>query len=220
MIHVDMPAMPTGFLDRVENPGREFLRTCPSPSSEDWRKHNYWTRVTSEFYDSLGGVCMYCASFTPRFSKEQCGAVSIDHAIPKSVGNHYQAYDWNNFRLVRVRLNNLKRDRLLADPCTIADGWFQINFNNFFICPDPRLPDKDSQLVSLTIKVLRLNTDPAYVDERVNVTLQYVRGEFDFNYLKTFYPFIASEMMRQDFDKNYLPSFLSAIKIASNTAHS
>ena len=209
MIHVDMPQMPHAFRDRVEIPGYNFLASCPNPSSKDWTNHNYWTRITSELYQSLGGICMYCASFTPRYSAGRCGEVSIDHAIPKSQGNHYQAYEWNNFRLARVRLNNLKGDRILADPCVINDGWFQINFNSFYIIANPCLSVENMDLVNLTIDVLRLNADSKYVDERVDATLKYVKKEFDFDSLTKFYPFIAKEMIRQDFDNNYLPSFLS-----------
>ena len=152
---------------------------------------------------------MYCASYTPRYSAVQCGEVSIDHAIPKSIGDHSQAYNWSNFRLARVRLNNLKGDRILADPCKIGDGWFQINFNSFYIVSNPCLSAENIALVELTIDVLRLNKDSKYVDERVNVILKYAKKEFDFAYVVKFYPFIAKEMLRQNFDDKFLPSFLS-----------
>lgn len=213
MIHIDMPSEPANFHTRVRKPGYEFLRNVPNPSSREWHEHSYWRRVLKELYDQLGGICMYCATYTPFGLDHLSGTqVSIDHFIPKSTGNHQHAYHWDNFRMCRTRLNNLKDNIIgLADPCSIANGDFQLNFTTFHLVPNPELDVSTQKLIQDSITILRLNIDPAYVNERTRAVYHYVVKNISWEDFQKKYPFIAYEMSSQNFEHKLRPSFEAAV---------
>ena len=213
MIHVDMPSEPENFHIRVKSPGYEFLQQVPNPSSRQWRAHSYWRRVLKEFYEQLNGICMYCATYTP-YAQEDAGItqVSIDHFVPKSIGDHYHAYHWDNFRMCRIRLNHLKENAVdIVDPYLIANGDFTLDFTTFLLSPNPNLDAQMRRSIQASIDVLRLNKDSAYVNERTRAVYHYVAKNISWEDFKKKYPFIAYEMVSQDFERAIRPIFESVI---------
>lgn len=206
-------AQPANFGSRVKAPGLGFLARQPHPTRRDWARHAYWQRIHKYLYRSLSGICSYCASYTPRRAAGgQPDHTSVDHFVPKAVGNHEQAYDWSNLRLCRARLNRRKNSyRDVLDPCTIGQRWFQLDFISFYLHPDLSLALSDQQSINATINRLELNSDDQYVDERARVTYLFADGKITLAQVDSMYPFIASEMKAQDFANAYLPQFKKAL---------
>lgn len=213
MIRVQLPAAPVDYEAKVRNPGHAFLAANPHPTGDAWKAHRYWNRTHGYLYAQLRGICVYCSAYTPRRpSAKSVDHTSIDHYVPKSRGNHLQAYEWTNFRLCRARLNNRKADfEDVLDPCTIQGGWFQLNFTTFALLPDPALAAGLQQQVLDSIDRLRLNDDDAYVNERARAVYGYADKKLPFAELSRRYPFIACEMVAQDFDLAHLPRFRAAL---------
>ena len=205
LIPVILPAPPPHYISKVKKPGEIFLAENPAPTSKDWSRHNYWRNIHNYLYRNLGGICVYCASWTPRRNDSFVGtdSTSIDHFAPKSV-NPQKAYDWNNFRLCRTRLNNLKGEHTdVLDPCAMTDRCFMLDFSTFRIKPANGISATLETKVKATIKRFRLNDDKDYVDQRIQVIRDYSLGKVSINQLRTKYPFIAEEIVTQDFDLKF-----------------
>lgn len=133
---------------------------------------------------------------------------SVDHFIPKSVAPT-RAYDWDNYRLCRAKLNHRKADTVeLIDPMYVTDGWFSLDFSTFLIVPAVGLPAWVHSRVSTSIDILGLNEDD-YVNQRVSVIRSYVLDQVPYIDLAVRYPFIASQMTRQQFDTSLKPAMSS-----------
>lgn len=206
LIPINPAGEPASFDKRVRLPGQAFLRTTPNPVGAEWDDNNYWRRSIGDLQTAYSSICAYCGSWTTsRGAHSTPSYRSVDHFVPKSV-SPAQAYEWDNFRLCRTRLNGRKSDhRDVLDPFTLAPGWFQLRFLTFFVVPDLTLPPNDQDTVLATINRLQLNRDNDYVNERIGAIREYCLGNATKTHLRTYFPFIASEMNRQDFDINFLP---------------
>jgi len=209
MIPVSSPPPPPNYQTDVLTPGQVFLAACPNPNRTHWNQHRYWSKVHQYLYSQLNGICSYSASVTAMAGSANVETTSIDHFVPKSDPPYNQAYEWDNFRLCRARLNNRKGNfRDVLDPYNIASNWFRLDFTTFALSPDPvRCPtNKQGEVVS-TITRLKLNTDDDYVNERTRVAYRYADGTLDLDSLNIFYPFIGRQMVIQDFNANFLDDF-------------
>lgn len=206
LIQVNEVAEPADFDIRVRTPGAAFLRTTPNPTNHQWRTHGYWRRVIDDLFSAYDGLCAYCASWTYRpnqTTRPQDG--TVDHFVPKSA-IPAQAYEWDNYRLCRSRLNMRKGEhRDVLDPFTLPPRWFILDFRTFLLVPNHSLPPADYARVVDTIERLQLNTDNDYVNERVGAIREYCLGRVTLTQLARRYPFFASEMAEQNFDTNFLP---------------
>ena len=211
MIPVQLPAPPAHYSTAVRQPGLKFLASTPKPTNPQWNKHRYWQNIHGDLYNWHNGVCVYCASWTPRPRGHGVDHTSIDHFVPKSK-NPPLAYEWSNFRLVRSKLNNRKDNfQDVLDPCTLQPGWFRLSFTTFFLEPDATLSPQDRTRVIATIQRLLLNADTDYVYERARVIYRYAAGKITFSDVQRLYPFIASEMQAKSFDTAFKPSFVAAV---------
>lgn len=212
MIPVSLSAPPPHYKTRVRRPGMQFLAATPNPTSNDWSRHRYWQKIHRYLYEWHKGVCVYCASWTPRSRKHSSvDHTSIDHFVPKSK-DRLRAYEWSNFRMVRSKLNHRKDNfEDVLDPCTLQPGWFRLDFTTFLLKPDPALPAKAQGQVTATIQRLLLNGDPSYVNERAHVVYRYAAGRISFADVQRLYPFIASEMKAKSFDVVHKPSVVAAL---------
>jgi len=212
MISVPAPQPPGNYEADVRIPGTAFLAVHPHPSAEDWKGHRHWKAVHSYLYAEMHGICVYCASFTPRrSSRTSIDHTSIDHFVPKG-RNPALAFEWTNFRLCRARLNNRKGDfEDVIDPYLIQNGWFRLNFTTFALYPDSNLPLQIQQQIANSISRLGLNDDDAYVNERARVIYRYADAKLPYADIQRRYPFIASEMQAQNFDAAILPRFQIAL---------
>ena len=205
MIHVTLPSPPSHYESEVKIPGEAFLSSYPNPTHNDWKHHQYWSKIHDYLYGEHNGICLYCASWTPRKQElSKLDYTSVDHFQPKK---HHPdlAYEWSNFRLSRARLNNYKDSfQDVLDPCLISDDWFHLDFTSFLIKPSPKITDVNLQeKINNTIKRLRLNLDNDYVDERINVIKEYSIDKLSSKLLNEKYPFIAYQMRIQDFDLTF-----------------
>lgn len=212
MIPVALPNTPVNFEARVRQPGLAFLTTTLHPTHAEWNAHNYWSRVHGELYAGHAGICVYCASWTPR--RHGTGGIdhtSIDHFVPKSRLPR-EAYNWTNFRLSRSKLNQ-RKDRFedVIDPCALQPGLFRLDFTTFLIQPAPGIPAASRDRVRDTVDRLGLNSDNQYVIERARAIYRYVAGRATFAEITRRYPFIAAEMLAQQFDAVLRPAFQAAL---------
>jgi uncharacterized protein (TIGR02646 family) len=202
VIRIQRLTPPTRYASKVRDKGGRFLNRIPRPSAQDFRKHSYWREVHKDLYIGYGGICAYCASWTPRKQSPGVDHTSIDHFIPKSVEPNL-AYEWDNFRLCRSRLNQNKDDNTdVIDPLQVENGWFCLDFLTFLIKPNVESPMGIQNLVQQTIDRLLLNHND-YVNERVGVVREYSTDIITLTQVSEKYPFIAAEIRRQNFDALY-----------------
>ena len=203
MIKINLPSPPDNYEAEVKIPGNNFLKHSPNPSTPEWKKHNYWAKLHNYLYTQHNGICLYCASWTPRQSilNRLDHHTSVDHFQPKT--HHPElAYEWSNFRLCRERLHQYKADfEDVLDPCSISNDWFYLDFTSFLIKPSSTVADLAlKQKISNTVSRLRLNSDD-YVNERIQVITEYSKGKLGLNMLNEKFPFIAYQMKVQNFDQ-------------------
>jgi hypothetical protein len=206
LIRITPIEAPFDFEPKVRTPGNAFLATTPNPIGRQWEGHEYWRNIHGDLFLAYKGICAYCASWTmlPDNSNRPIES-SVDHFIPKAK-QPAQAYEWNNYRLSRRRLNQRKGNHQdVIDPFILTPGWFKINFRTFLIYPYEGLSGKERLLVENTIERLELNVDNDYVQERISVIREYCLGNINLAQIRNKYPFIALEIENQDFDVVYLP---------------
>ncbi|OQX23958.1 MAG: hypothetical protein BWK80_23295 [Desulfobacteraceae bacterium IS3] len=205
MIRVTLPQPPPNYNSKVKKPGKAFLKRNPNPTGKHWKKHKYWAKIHNYLYNQHKGICLYCASWTPRKQDSaKLDYTSVDHFQPKT---HHPdlAYEWSNFRLCRARLNNYKSDfQDILDPCSISDDWFYLDFTSFLIKPSSNITDISlMQKIKDTVERLHLNSDNDYVDERINAIKEYSLDKLSSRILSEKYPFIAYQMRVQNFDYKF-----------------
>lgn len=191
-----MPEYP-GFDTEVRQRGAAFLATCPTPTSDQFKKKNYWTRAAKELHNAYRGICAYTAMYLPEQG-------SVDHFFPKTTYPHL-AYEWSNFRLASGRVNSAKgHNTNILDPFTIEDDWFQMDIPTCLIRANPTLEKRVRSQVSETINSLRLNQDDNYVQDRCDILIDYARGDISLAFVRRRYPFLAKEVERQQLGQNEL----------------
>lgn len=199
MMPVTRQTEPAEFGNRVRRPGRAFLRRNPPPTTIQVRANNLWKRCHDDLYYLYDGICAYSAQWTPRTKAPiNIEHSSVDHYVPISA-NHALAYEWDNYRLARARLNNNKASESVMDPFTIQHDWFVINFRTFLVRPNDGLPAALENEIEETITQLDLNHDD-FVQERIGILQAYADDPpkgISFAFLQSHYPFIAYELTRQ-----------------------
>lgn len=189
MIRVHPKPEYAAFNADVRVPGRQFLQSNPNPSSRDFSKHNYWRYAKGELHRSY----LRCAYTSRRVWGTD---VSVDHFLPKSK-HRWLAYEWDNYRLARPKLNNNKGDsEQVVDPFHVRNGWFILECPSCLIRPGRNLTRNTRHDVVSTIRVLKLNS-PELVAERCRWLADLALGVIPFDYLEKEYPFLASEVNRQ-----------------------
>jgi hypothetical protein len=175
---------------QVRQPGAAFLRVCPTPTSEQFRQKNFWSRAAKELHAAYDGICAYTATYLPHQG-------SVDHFAPKTVSPDL-AYEWSNFRLASGRVNSTKGNQTnILDPFAIGNGWFQLDIPSCLLKARDDLAKDVKAQINTTINSLRLNADDYYVQERCNILIELAMGEISLNFMKRRYPFLAQEVERQ-----------------------
>ena len=208
MIPVDAAVEPADFDRRVRQPGVAFLQANPQPNSAAWQSHDYWRRALGDLLVVYRMTCAYSGSWTKANTgmSDTVRDCSVDHFVPKSLSPS-QAYNWDNFRLSRARLNNNKGNHTdVIDPFVLPSRWFVLDFHTFLIRPFIRLSRVNRKKVQRTINRLGLNADDDYVNERINVIRGYCLGSLSMIEIHKYWPFIGQEMNAQNFDTVFLQS--------------
>ena len=139
-----------------------------------------------------------CAYTTKRLMDDGSDG-SIDHFLPKTKFPR-RAYDWDNYRLARQKVNQYKADTMeVVDPFKIETGWFVLNVPSCLVQPGKELNVVLKKKIDSTIDVLRLNAD-WLVQERCNFLVGLADGKVPMSYLDEWYPFLSSEVRRQDIE--------------------
>lgn len=155
----------------------------------------YWRKALPKMLDAYERRCAYLAMYIHHAT----GSSSVDHVLPKSYAWD-RVYEWDNFRLCAQIINSKKGALLdLIDPFCIGPGWFALNIHTFHVERGPAAPEIEWSRIEATLPILNHRL---CVSERE----EYVRcyrigpgnGGFDFAYLESRAPFIASELRRQE----------------------
>jgi len=177
----------------VRKPGAAFLACNPAPTGKEFKKHAYWNKAASDLYTEYSGICAYTAM-------HMVYPESVDHFKPKS---KYPAlaYEWNNLRLCRGRVNVSKGDNdHLLDPFEVENTWFRLELPSCLIKAAPGLAHDIKVKVNSTLNTLRLNSDDSLVQERCNILLAYARKHISKEFLAERYPFLAFQIAHQGVD--------------------
>lgn len=197
MIGVSCKPEYPNFNAEVRQPGSEFLAVCPTPTSKQFKKKNFWSKAAGALHEAYSGICAYTAVYLPERG-------SVDHFLPKNRYPHL-AYEWNNFRLASGRVNSSKADlENIVDPFDVEDDWFFIDLPACLLKPNPALDRNLRNKIENTINSLRLNRDDYHVQERCEILMSYAREEVSMSFLERRYPFIAKEVKRQGLDRQTL----------------
>lgn len=181
----------------VRRPGAAFLATCPKPTSEQFKKKNFWSKAARELHAAYSGICAYTAMYLTEQG-------SVDHFLPKTAYPDL-AYEWSNFRLARGRVNSSKGNLTdILDPFDVQDEWFHMEVPACLLKPNPALDIDLRRKIAHTINSLRLNQDDNYVQERCNILIEFARGDVSIGFLRRRYPFLAKEVDRQGYDQHAL----------------
>ena len=192
MIHIDLQPEPKYFDNEIRRPGKEFLKKCPHPVGDDWKKNRYWNRCVDDLYKQYGGICAYTGQW---FSKST-STVSVDHFLPKSKFPQ-KAYEWNNYRLTYQMMNGFKGDKITLDPFKIKNGDITLQFPSCLVKPRKDAPREFKEKAWFTINTLKLNHE-IQVSHRYEVISEYAAGFITRRFLEQKYPFIAEELQRQN----------------------
>jgi hypothetical protein len=194
MIHVDAQPEPEDFDQLVRQPGQAFLALNQHPNSRTWATHSYWTRVLGQLHDSYRGICAYSCHWIPY----DTGGATVEHFLPKNL-HPQRAYEWTNYRLVCLTLNNLKGVREdILDPFIVQPGWFVIDFPSLIVRPGPDVDDVLANRIWTTITCLGLNRRDTCWKSRRRYVEAYCLDNISFEHLLSEAPFIALELERQD----------------------
>ncbi|MBI2302439.1 MAG: hypothetical protein HYU66_26335, partial [Armatimonadetes bacterium] len=129
------------------------------------------------------------------------GARTVEHLACKSKSPE-QAYEWSNYRLVCLRMNERKHVfEDVLDPFHVEDGWFQIEFVTFRVVPNRDLTDANRALVEATIERLRLN-DGDCRSSRQEEFEDYLHKGLSWTQLLKWSPFLAAEVARQGISRS------------------
>lgn len=188
MIKIDLQPEPIDFDAKVKIPGQDFLNNVPRPRGKQWKNKDYWCSVIPDMMEAYNSICAYSSLW---IKPDQ---PTIDHYISRDEYPN-KAYEWENFRLSRWRINTRKRNHKdVLDPFTIGESWFELDFTTFGIKPNSELKDANiKKAVQETIDRLDLdNTD--YREARES---WFNNCRDNIAELEKKAPFIAYEMKRQ-----------------------
>jgi hypothetical protein len=211
VIHIKKAAPPADFVEQVATPGQYALWELlgdPRAPVRSGRKRavvatsigqipsnslpSYWTRAIPDLCVAYKRICAYLGlRIHPGVA-----AAEVDHFKPKTRYQHL-AYDWDNFRLSCKLANTFKyiyED--VVDPFEIVGDCFGVNLFSGRVIAISR----DASLrpaIEQTIIRLHLNTEPTFVDARLEYINDYLSAEISFDRLLRDAPFVAREIERQ-----------------------
>jgi hypothetical protein len=181
----------------VQKPGEIFLKSTPTPTQQQWRKHDYWRRIVKELHGAYNGICAYYCQYIPFVT----GAFMPKSKYPR------EAYSWQNYRLVCNMMNGrkgIKEDVL--DPFLIGGNWFVLDFDTYMVQPKIDVEQSTRRQVLQTIRRLKLN-DNICVEGRIEALKHYARLNGNMDYLRFWVPFIAHEITRQGLEAEIYTRF-------------
>ena len=195
MLYIALQQEPASFDSEVRSRGIEWCQrqnidlTRPVPSGT--RLNDYWRNCLPLMRDLYQYFCAYTNI------KISPGEGAIDHFHPK---NKYpgKAYEWTNYRLTLPRINSRKGEfEDVLDPCSIKDGWFQLDIISGSISPNSNISTSTHKKVKKTIDRLLLN-DSMYIRYRLTYINDYIDGRISAEILRRDAPYIYCEMKRQN----------------------
>jgi hypothetical protein len=190
----------TGKPPTIDRPGPRMEKRAERIEDLDpgeIRKHPYWTRALDALHTSYRGVCAYSCIRMQRLL-----GPTVDHFVAITRAELPQAYEWDNYRLACSLMNARKGNFSdVLDPCTIEDGWFELDLNTLEVKPADALDPATKQSVEDTIDRLGLNSREC-VNARQERFDEYWQPDdpdrpIPLWHLEKWAPFLAREMRRQ-----------------------
>lgn len=183
------------FDRQVRQPGLAFLRKIAQPTSADFRKRNFWRKAMPHLQVAYSRACAYT---TLRLVE----GGTIDHFLPKTLCPQL-AYEWENYRLTRQKINQRKGDNLdVMDPFRVKPGWFVLDLPSCLVRPGDGLNNVLRRRINSTINILQLNDDDSMVQERCDLLVDLADGKVTIEFIDKWYPFLSSEVRRQQIESD------------------
>jgi hypothetical protein len=193
VIPVALQPEPAHFYKKVQQPGQRFLEKTPD-HTKNWKNHEYWKRILDDLHTAYNGICAYSCHWI----SYDTGSKTVEHFKPKEL-YPYEAYRWENYRLVCGTLNGRKgNNEDVLDPFAIENGWFVLDFPSLFVRPGDGISPSLAEQVHSTIKRLSLNDEGTCLQARINWIRDYIQVPFPITHLEKRAPFIAYELKRQN----------------------
>lgn len=229
MIRLILAPEPASFDDKVRKPGQNVLallarkplpHKLPGPQLSATKKvagksvpkqvadFPYWTRCLDELHAAYHGICAYYC-----YRVERTSGPGVDHLVAKSNPTDPSlAYEWSNFRLACAYANTCKNQYPdVLDPCTIEDGWFELNVVTLLLSPSPKLNDPEKSQVLASIARLKMNEARA-LETRQHAMAHFRRGRATLDFLDYDHPLLAKELRRQGItQKEQLPIYPACV---------
>lgn len=201
MLPFTLKPEPANFETLVRIPGQLFLKGNSNPSSSQFQLHDYWTKVIEDLAAAFDHICCY-SSISMR---HQLGP-STDHFLCKST--HPQlAYEWSNYRFCCRTANEAKSTNTgILDPFMVGAGQFAIDFTRLSLAgnrclvtvvPGPNCAANDLPIVQRTIRVLKLNEEKRFLEQRRALFELFDRKRWSAAQISEFNPFLGQEIIRQ-----------------------
>ena len=169
MIRLTLAPEPAGFDAAVRQPGlraiaemvgvQPLVPRCGRRRQALWGRRedipankfpDYWTRTLDDLLREYQRLCAYMSCYIEKVT----GMPSVDHMIPKSKAWD-QVYEWKNYRLACLLMNARKNDlSTILDPCTIQNGWFELELADFQIKTRKAFGTKLRKRVEATLRIL------------------------------------------------------------------
>ncbi|EYF08074.1 hypothetical protein [Chondromyces apiculatus] len=160
------------------------------------RPYDYWTRALDALHQAYRGICAYAS-----FRIEPLAGPTVDHFVAIASAKPADAYEWDNDRLACSLMNSRKNQFAdVLDPCTLGNGWFELDLNTFKVHPGSSLDPAVHQSVENTVARLDLNSREC-TDMRRRYFARYWeppegKRPVPFWCLEEDAPFLAHEMRR------------------------
>ncbi len=193
MIPVEKKPEPAHFHQKIRTPGSEFLRIAVRPIPSD-QFETHWRKAIPDLRKAYGNFCAYTG-----VRIEPVEVATVDHFKPRTTYPDL-AYEWDNFRLCRGRINSRKNNfEDVLDPFEIENGWFALDFDTLDIVANEGLDRELRKKIQKTINRLALNEESKtpFKEERFDWLSTYCDGDCTFRLLQKRTPFIAYELERQ-----------------------
>lgn len=195
MLRVTLQQEPDTFDTEVRLRGTQWCRRqnidLDRPVPPGTRLKDYWRNCLPYMRERYQYFCAYTNIIISP------GEGAIDHFHPKNK-HPREAYEWKNYRLTLPRINSRKGEfEDVLDPCSIKEGWFQLDFIFGSVSPNPNISSPIHKKVKKTIDRLLLN-DPMYKKYRLTYINDYIEGQISARILKRDAPYIYCEMKRQN----------------------
>ncbi|GEM_PF-368880 len=196
MMKFELQPEPEYFDEKVRKKGNEWLNK--NPDVTDTNKYpDHWKFCKEDLAKEFNYLCAYSI-----IRIRSVDIDTVDHYLSKD-NYREQTYEWRNYRYANPKINSRKRkhDNKILDPFEVEDDWFEIQLPDCQLIWTDNLPEDKKEKAELTIKKLKLNNAPDFLNYRQELYYEYIDGDISLNKLKREAPLIARAIIKEIYFK-------------------